>query len=531
MFKLILDKAFAPITTYAYEKYSTQMIKRRPLLLIILDGYGLSGKKEGNAIAHAKTPNLDGLFSTYPHSILEASGESVGLPQGQMGNSEVGHLNIGAGRMVYQDLTRITKSIREGDFFRNKTLLDALNNVSIHNSSLHLMGLLSDGGVHSHISHLYVLLDLAKEHGIKKVYIHAFLDGRDVPPKSAMAYIEKAEKKMRESGGEFATISGRYYSMDRDRRWDRVKKAYDAMTAGIGIAAETASLAVLDAYDRGETDEFVSPTVIIKHGKPVSVISDNDSIIFFNFRSDRAREITRTFIDGNFKDFTRKLHPRTHFVCLTRYDGTFNVPVAFPPESLKNILADVLSRHRLKQLRIAETEKYAHVTFFFNGGAETPVEGEDRILIPSPKVATYDLQPEMSAYLVTDEVVKAVSLGKYDVIILNYANLDMVGHTGIFNAAVKAVESVDECIGIVFDASTRAGGLLIITADHGNAEQMIDEAGGIHTAHTSNPVPFLFCDKSVRLRNGILADIAPTLLDVLGIEKPQEMTGRSLISP
>lgn len=497
---------------------------------MILDGYGLSGKKEGNAIAHARTPNLDRLFSTYPHSILEASGESVGLPQGQMGNSEVGHLNIGAGRVVYQDLTRITKSIREGDFFRNKTLLDALNNVRIHNSSLHLMGLLSDGGVHSHISHLYALLELSKEHGIKKVYVHAFLDGRDVPPKSALAYITGAEKKMRESGGEFATISGRYYSMDRDRRWDRVEKAYDAITAGIGITADTASLAVLNAYDRGETDEFVVPTVIIKQGKPISVIFDSDSIIFFNFRSDRAREITRTLIDANFKDFTRKLHPRTHFVCLTQYDGTFDVPVAFPPESLKNILADVLSQHNLKQLRIAETEKYAHVTFFFNGGVETPVQGEDRILIPSPKVATYDLQPEMSAFPVTGEVVKAVSSGEYDVIILNYANLDMVGHTGVFTAAVCAVEAIDQCIGRVSDA-LKDGGLLIISADHGNAEQMIDEAGGVHTAHTSNPVPFLLCDRGARLGNGKLADIAPTLLYILGIEKPQEMTGRSLILP
>ncbi len=498
---------------------------------MILDGYGISETREGNAIAAAKKPNMDKLFAAYPHSELESSGESVGLPDGQMGNSEVGHLNIGAGRIVYQDLTRISRSICEGDFFRNKVLLEAISNVKNHNSSLHLMGLLSDGGVHSHISHLYALLRLAKEQGIKKVYIHAFLDGRDVPPKSALTYIEEAQKKMKELGGEFAMISGRYYSMDRDKRWDRVEKAYNAMTSGVGITSENASLAVKNAYERGETDEFVTPTVILRDGRPVATVSDNDSLIFFNFRSDRAREITRTFINNDFMDFKRKQHPHTFFVCFTQYDETFRVPVAFPPEPLKNILAGVLAGHYLRQLRIAETEKYAHVTFFFNGGMEVPVTGEDRILIPSPKVATYDLQPEMSAFLVTDEVVKAISSGKYDVIILNYANLDMVGHTGVFEAAVRSTEAIDQCIGRVFDAVTKAGGLLIITADHGNAEKMIDENGGIHTAHTSNPVPFLICEKDIRLRSGILADIAPTLLDILGIEKPKEMTGRSLILP
>ncbi len=507
------------------------MIKKMPLLLMILDGYGLSKGKEGNAIAAAKTPNLNKLFSSYPHSILDASGLSVGLPEGQMGNSEVGHLNIGAGRIVYQDLTRITKSIRDGDFFRNEVLLEALKNVKNHDSSLHLMGLLSDGGVHSHINHLYALLELAKKQGIKNVFGHAFLDGRDVPPKSALTYIKDAEKKMKKLGGEFATVMGRYYAMDRDKRWERVEKAYEAMTSGRGIAAENVSLAVENAYSRGETDEFVTPTVIIKEGKPAAQISDKDSVIFFNFRSDRAREITRTFIYPEFAEFKRNSYPHTHFVCLTQYDETFKVPVAFPPESLKNILTDVLSWHNLRQLRIAETEKYAHVTFFFNGGRETPVKGEDRLLVPSPKVATYDLQPEMSAYLVTDEVVKALASGKYDVIILNYANLDMVGHTGVFDAAVKAVETIDECIGRVFGAVNKAGGLLIITADHGNAEQMVDEKGGIHTAHTCDPVPFLFCRKGVRLKDGILADIAPTLLGVLGIEKPGEMTGRSLIIP
>ena len=507
------------------------MIKKRPLLLTILDGYGISETIEGNAIAAARKPNMDKLFAAYPHSQLESSGGSVGLPDGQMGNSEVGHLNIGAGRIVYQDLTRISKSIREGDFFRNKVLLETINNVKNHNSPLHLMGLLSDGGVHSHISHLYALLRLAKEKGIKKVYIHAFLDGRDVPPKSALMYIGEAEKKMKESVGEFATISGRYYSMDRDKRWDRVEKAYNAMTSGVGITSENASLAVKNAYERGETDEFVTPTIISKNGRPVATISDNDSLIFFNFRSDRAREITRAFINNDFMGFKRKQHPHTYFVCFTQYDETFHVPVAFPPEPLKNILAEILAGRHLRQLRIAETEKYAHVTFFFNGGVEVPVVGEDRILIPSPKVATYDLQPEMSAFLITDEVVGAIATGKYDVIILNYANLDMVGHTGVFKAAVRAVEAIDQCIGRVFDAVTRAGGLLIITADHGNAEKMIDENGGIHTAHTSNPVPFLICEKSIMLRDGILADIAPTLLEILGIEKPKEMTGRSLILP
>ncbi|VVB96611.1 2,3-bisphosphoglycerate-independent phosphoglycerate mutase [uncultured archaeon] len=498
---------------------------------MILDGYGLGEKNAGNAITAAKTPNLDKIFSSYPHSTLDASGESVGLPDGQMGNSEVGHLNIGAGRIVYQDLTRITKSIREGDFKQNKILLDAMENARANNSSLHLMGLLSDGGVHSHISHLYALLGLAKEQGIKNVFVHAFLDGRDVAPKSALSYIKNAEEKMKELCGEFATISGRYFSMDRDKRWDRVEKAYDAMTGGIGVTAQNASLAVENAYSRGETDEFVTPTVILKNNNPAGIISDRDSVIFFNFRSDRAREITRTLIDENFRDFKREQFPRTHFVCFTQYDETFNVPVAFPPEHLRNILSDVLSTHHLKQLRIAETEKYAHVTFFFNGGEETPFPGEDRLLIPSPKIPTYDLQPEMSAFLVTDEVGKAILSRKYDIIILNYANLDMVGHTGVFKATVKATEAIDRCIGRVFSAINNTGEVLVITADHGNAEKMLDEDGGIHTAHTSNPVPFIICKNDITLRDGILADIAPTILELLDIEKPEEMTGRSLIIP
>ncbi|HMB45940.1 MAG TPA: 2,3-bisphosphoglycerate-independent phosphoglycerate mutase [Candidatus Methanoperedens sp.] len=498
-------------------------------MLMILDGFGLRERTQGNAIASARTPNLDHLFSSYPHSTLEASGMSVGLPDGQMGNSEVGHLNIGAGRIVYQDLTRITKSIIDGDFFKNPVLLEAILNARTKNSSLHLIGLLSDGGVHSHNSHLYALLELAKKNDVKKVFVHAFLDGRDVPPKSALNYIADAQIKMKESGGEFATISGRYFSMDRDKRWDRVEKAYDAMTSGIGETVSSARLAVEKAYERGETDEFVTPTVILRDNIQAPVILDNDSVIFFNFRSDRAREITRAFTIKDFKEFRRKNYPNTDFVCLTQYDETFNVPVIFPSESLKNILADVLSFHHLKQLRIAETEKYAHVTFFFNGGRETPVEGEERILVPSPGVATYDMQPEMSAFSVTDEAVKAISSGKFDIIILNFANPDMVGHTGVFDAAVRAVEAVDKCVGILFEKVIASGGLLILTADHGNAEQMLDENGGIHTAHTCDKVPFLICDPKVRVQDGILADIAPTLLEILGIEKPMEMTGKSLL--
>ncbi len=505
------------------------MIIKRPVLLMILDGYGLREKKEGNAILSARKPNLDRLFSDYPHSVLEASGISVGLPEGQMGNSEVGHLNIGAGRVVYQDLTRITKAIGDGYFFNNTTLLEAIHNSVKNGSSLHLIGLLSDGGVHSHISHLYALLEMAKRNGVRNLFVHAFLDGRDVPPKSALAYVAETEEKMHELGGVFATISGRYFAMDRDKRWDRVEKAYDAMTSGLGEKAVSSCLAVENAYGRGEMDEFVIPTVISKDGKPVSVISDNDSVIFFNFRSDRAREITRAFIDDDFNGFIRKRRPQVHFVCFTQYDETFSAPVAFSQENLKNILADVLSQNHLEQLRIAETEKYAHVTFFFNGGHEVPVEGEERILVPSPKVATYDLQPEMSAFQVTDEVIGAVSSKRFDIVILNYANPDMVGHTGIFGAAVKAVEAVDECIGKVFEAVSAAGGLLVLTGDHGNAEQMIDETGGPHTAHTCNPVPFLVCDEHIRLKDGILADIAPTLLEIMQIEKPLEMTGVSLI--
>jgi 2,3-bisphosphoglycerate-independent phosphoglycerate mutase len=507
------------------------MIKKKPVLMMILDGFGVSENIKGNAICSANTPNLDMLFSSFPNSMLEASGEAVGLPDGLMGNSEVGHLNIGAGRIVYQHITRISKSIRDGDFFRNKAFLDAMENVKLHNSSLHLMGLLSDGGVHSDNTHLYALLRMAKEHGIKKVFVHAFLDGRDVPPKSAIGYIEDAERRMKELGGEFATISGRYYAMDRDNRWERVEKAYEALASGQGQTAATAGEALENAYEKGETDEFVAPTVIVKDKKPVSIISDNDSVIFFNFRSDRAREITRAFIDPEFPGFKRKANPKTYFVCFTRYDETFGVPVAFPPDVLKNILSEVLSRNHIRQLRIAETEKYAHVTFFFNGGEEKPFNGEVRLLVPSPKVPTYDMQPEMSAYKVADEVVKAVLSDSYDVVLVNFANLDMVGHTGVFEAAVKAVEAVDDCVGKIYSAVEKAGWLMMVTGDHGNAEQMMDENGGAHTAHTTCKVPFIFCGKGVHARDGILADIAPTILLVLGIEKPAEMTGEPLIMP
>jgi len=504
-----------------------QVNRPRPVLLMILDGFGLRDEIEGNAIRAAHTPNLDRLFADYPSTQLGASGEAVGLPAGQMGNSEVGHLNLGAGRIVYQDFTRISKAIEEGKFFRNEVLLAALDNVKKKDSSLHLMGLLSDGGVHSHITHLCALLELAKQQGVRP-YVHAFLDGRDVPPKSALDYIKEAENKMGILGGRIATVSGRYYAMDRDKRWRRVEKAYHALTLGIGVQACSAREAVEAAYNRGETDEFVLPTVITEEGKPVSRIQENDSVIFYNFRSDRARQITHAFTDEVFLDFDRVVHPEVFFVCMTQYDEKIKAPVAFPAEYLKNTLGEVLGKNGLRQLRLAETEKYAHVTFFFNGGKEEPNVGEDRILIPSPKVATYDLKPEMSAYGITDVV--GEKMGMYDVIILNYANLDMVGHTGVFQAAVKAVEAIDVCVGRVIEGVRKAGGILILIGDHGNAEEMIGEDGKPHTAHTSNPVPLVLVSREkAELRKGILADVAPTVLDLLCIEKPEEMTGTSLL--
>ncbi len=502
---------------------------KKPIILIIMDGYGIA-PPEGNAIAAANKPNLDRIFSENPVTTIGASGMDVGLPDGQMGNSEVGHTNMGAGRVVYQELTRITKSIGDGDFFENEALVEAVENCKANNSALHLMGLLSSGGVHSHNTHLYGLLELAKKSGLEKVYIHAFLDGRDVPPSSAKDFAEELVKKTEEIGvGKVATVAGRYYAMDRDNNWDRVEKAYSAMVYGEGVESCCAVKAIGDSYKNEVTDEFVLPTVIDKEG----TVKPNDSIVFFNFRPDRAREITRTFVDPDFKGFERRngFFP-VKFVCFTQYDATMpNVSVAFKPQSLVNTLGEYISSKDMTQLRIAETEKYAHVTFFFNGGVEKIYEGEDRILVNSPKVATYDLQPEMSAYEVTDKCVDAIKSGKYDMIILNFANCDMVGHTGIFEAAVKAVEAVDECVGKVTNAIAEMGGVSLITADHGNADKMFDEDGSPFTAHTTNPVPFCVVGYPCKLREGgRLADIAPTMLEIMGLEQPAEMNGESIIA-
>ena len=502
---------------------------KKPLVLMILDGFGIA-PKEGNAIEAARTPNLDKLFSQNPLTQIGASGLDVGLPDGQMGNSEVGHTNIGAGRIVYQGLTRITKSIQDGDFFQNEAFLSAIENVKKNHSALHLMGLLSDGGVHSHNTHLYGLLELAKKNDIENVYVHCFMDGRDVPPSSGKDYVAQLIEKMKEIGvGQIATVMGRYYAMDRDNRWERVEKAYAAMVYGEGEKAACGLCAMQNSYDNGVTDEFVVPTVI----DGAQPIQPNDSVIFFNFRPDRAREITRTLVDPDFTGFERRngFFPLT-YICMTPYDATMpNVDVAFKKESLDNTLGEYISKLGMKQLRIAETEKYAHVTFFFNGGVEKQYEGEDRILVHSPKVATYDLQPEMSAYEVTDKMVDAVNSGKYDVIILNFANCDMVGHTGVFDAAVKAVEAVDTCVGRVIDAVLAQGGAALITADHGNADHMFDEDGTPFTAHTTNPVPLCVVGHPCTLREGgRLADLAPTMLQILNIPQPAEMTGKSLIA-
>ncbi|HHY70220.1 MAG TPA: 2,3-bisphosphoglycerate-independent phosphoglycerate mutase [Thermoanaerobacterales bacterium] len=508
---------------------------KKPLMLMILDGWGLSPEKKANAILNANTPNYDKLIKQYPNTTLEVSGLAVGLPEGQMGNSEVGHLNLGAGRIVYQDFTRVSEDIKSGGFFKNSAMVWAMDKALHNNKALHLMGLLSDGGVHSHIEHLEATLDMAKQKGLGRVYLHAFLDGRDVPPANAQKYITEIEAYMKKIGvGKLATISGRYYAMDRDKRWDRTQKAYDAIVFGEGLKAASAKQAILQSYKRKETDEFVMPTVITDdNGKPVAMVKQGDSIIFFNFRPDRARQLTYAFCDEEFNGFCRKQgYFPIYYVCLTEYDaGIKNVRVAYSPESLKNILADVLAKAGLRQLRIAETEKYAHVTFFFNGGVEKAYPGEDRILIPSPKVATYDRQPEMSAYKVADMVIEKIMEDTYDVIILNFANPDMVGHTGVYDAAVRAIEAVDECIGKVVKTIQEKGGTLLLTADHGNAEQMIDHVTGEpYTAHTCNPVPLiLLSNKYYKLRPGKLADIAPTMLQLLGIEKPKEMTGESLI--
>ena len=500
----------------------------KPLLLMILDGFGIA-PKEGNAIAAANKPNLDRLFASNPITQIGASGLDVGLPDGQMGNSEVGHTNIGAGRIVYQELTRITKAIEDGPFFENEAFLSAVENAKKNGSALHLIGLLSDGGVHSHITHLYGLLELAKRHGLTKVYVHALLDGRDVPPASGKDFVAACAEKMKEIGvGEIATVMGRYYAMDRDNRWERVEKAYSAMVYREGVQAADPVQAVADSYANDVTDEFVVP-VVCEKGAPIQA---NDSVIFYNFRPDRAREITRTFVDPDFSGFERKngFFPLT-YVCMTQYDATMpNVQVAFKPESLENTFGEYISQKGLKQLRIAETEKYAHVTFFFNGGVEKQYDGEDRILVKSPKVATYDMQPEMSAYEVTDKLVEAIHSKQYDVIILNFANCDMVGHTGVFDAAVKAVEAVDTCVGRVADAVAQEGGVTLITADHGNADRMVDDDGSPFTAHTTNPVPFCMVGYEGKLRTGgRLADIAPTMLQILGLPQPAEMDGKSLI--
>ncbi len=509
-------------------------MKDKVTMLMILDGFGDNPNKDGNAIKLANTPNIDKLMKKYPNTDIYTSGKYVGLPDGQMGNSEVGHTNIGAGRIVYQELTRITKSIEDGDFFSNPEFIAAIENCKKHNSKLHILGLVSDGGVHSHIRHLYGLLEMAKRRDFENVYVHCFLDGRDTPPASAEGYIAKLQDKMKEKGiGKIASISGRFYAMDRDKRWQRIQKCYDALVNGEGLKAGTAIKAIEDSYQKEVFDEFVEPTVICNGEEPVAKIEENDSVIFFNFRPDRAREITRTLVDKDFNEFeTKKMD--LYFVCFTNYDETMpNVHIAFKKEVLHNTFGEVVSKAGLTQLRIAETEKYAHVTFFFNGGEEKQYPGEDRILVPSPKVETYDQKPEMSAYEVTDKVVEAIQSDKYDVVILNFANTDMVGHTGSLPAAIKAVEAVDECVGKIVKIIEEKKGNLIITADHGNAEQMIDYATGEpHTAHTTNPVPIILIteDQTIKLKeNGKLADLAPTMLDLMGIEKPEEMTGESLL--
>jgi 2,3-bisphosphoglycerate-independent phosphoglycerate mutase len=509
-------------------------MSKKPVMLAILDGWGINSKEEGNAVKLAKTPNLDAIMKQYPNTIIKTSGMDVGLPEGQMGNSEVGHTNIGAGRIVYQELTRITKSIQDGDFFEKKELLDAIKYCKKQKSDLHLYGLLSDGGVHSHITHLYALLELCKRQEFTNVYVHCFLDGRDTSPTSGEGYIADLEEKMTELGvGKIATIMGRYYAMDRDKRWDRIELAYNALAKGEGQTAKSAIDAIESAYQKEEFDEFVKPTIILNGDKPTAIIKQNDSIIFFNFRPDRAREITRVFVDKNFDAFEKK-YLYVNYVCMTQYDETMpNVEVVFKPATIENTFGEYISKLGYKQLRIAETEKYAHVTFFFNGGNEVKYEGEDRILVDSPKVATYDLKPEMSAYEVTDKVVDEIRKESYDVIILNFANCDMVGHTGILDAAIKAVETVDECIGRVVDEIKRKNGVMLITADHGNAEQMVDYAtGDPYTAHTTLPVPLIVVgiEDKIQLKEGKLADLTPTILDIMGVEKPKEMTGETLIN-
>ena len=512
-------------------------MSKKPTVLMILDGYGLNDKAQGNAISIAKTPVMEKLMATYPWAQGNASGLFVGLPDGQMGNSEVGHLNMGAGRVVYQDLTRITKDIEDGVFFENPALLAACENCRKNDSSLHIYGLLSDGGVHSHITHLFALLELAKKQGLEKVYVHCFMDGRYTPTEAGKDYAAAVYAKMGELGvGKIASVTGRYYAMDRDNRWDRVEKAYNLLTKGIGERTATCAVKALEnSYAEGVTDEFILPTVIVDEaGEPIATVKNNDSIIFFNFRPDRAREISRTFCCDDFDGFERGERIKTTYICFTDYDVTIpNKQVAFDKVKLTNTFGEYLAKNGLKQARIAETEKYAHVTFFFNGGVEAPNEGEDRILVNSPKVATYDLKPEMSAYEVCDKLCEAIRSGKYDVIIENFANCDMVGHTGVLEAAVKAVEAVDECVGKAVEAVKEVDGQMFICADHGNAEQLIDpKTGETFTAHTTNPVPFILVnyDENYKLREGgALCDICPTLIEMMGMEQPAEMTGKSLL--
>ncbi len=509
-------------------------ITKKPTMLMILDGFGINDEHEGNAIYQANTPHLDKIFASYPYTTVRACGLDVGLPEGQMGNSEVGHLNIGAGRIIYQELTRITKSIEDGDFFENLPLIHAMDHAAENGSTLHIMGLVSDGGVHSHISHLLALLDMAKSRGLKSVEVHSYLDGRDVPPRCAITYLEQLENHMKAIGlGQIGVVSGRYYAMDRDKRWERIMLAYDALTLGKGEKAKTAISAVEAAYDRNENDEFVLPTVIDSPENPFLPISDNDAVIMFNFRPDRARQITRALVDDNFDGFVRTKYPKNlHYTCMTQYDASMpNVEVSFPPESYRNTLGEYISSLGLKQLRIAETEKYAHVTFFFNGGVEAPNPEEDRELIPSPKVATYDLQPEMSAFAVTEKVLEKIATEKYDMIILNFANADMVGHTGIMEAAIKAIETLDICVSRIVDAVLAKDGQILLTADHGNADCMIDENSQPMTAHSLNVVPLLHIAKEPCSLSdgGKLADLAPTLLALMGLPQPPEMTGRSLL--
>lgn len=506
---------------------------KKPCVLLILDGWGKAAPGPGNAVSLARTPNMDRLLAEHPRGELKCMGRDVGLPDGQMGNSEVGHLNLGAGRIVYQDIMRINLAIEDGSLAVNPALVNLAGAAVAGSGRVHLMGLVSDGGVHSMQSHLVALISALKGHGVADICVHAFLDGRDTPPRSGLGYVEELERDLARLGaGRIASVTGRYYAMDRDQRWDRVEQAYAALTEGRGLAAESAAQAVRDAYESGENDEFVKPRVVLKDGRPAGLVRDGDAVLFFNFRADRARELTRALTEEAFTGFDRPRKPvLSGFATMTRYDKNFDLPALFPPMTLDRILGEVVSERGLTQLRTAETEKYAHVTYFFNGGQETPFPGEDRELLPSPKdVPTYDFKPEMSVFKVTDTLVAALEAGKYDLVVCNFANLDMVGHTGVIPAAVKAVEAVDQCLGRVMETVAKAGGTLLATADHGNAEDMLDEQGNVKTAHSLNPVPFVYVGPgSFRVRDGRLADVAPTILHIMGIPKPAQMTGESLL--